>query len=199
MRCANFRSVRCWIPLAGLLALAAGLPACTSQFFSYITEERQGNVQFLFVNNTDARAAFTFGTFDSLDRDPPGTVTVQQLRLESGASSGGVSIPCRRDAAIATAQLVTRVVQTDADRTLQNFDADAFDETVHFSTAPANSAAAALPNAGTAAGVNKQLGVDFTCGDTLIFTFQNDPDAPGGYRIDFSVIRDVEPDDQSRS
>ncbi|QOJ13408.1 MAG: hypothetical protein HRU75_01600 [Planctomycetia bacterium] len=183
-----------WVAAAAMLSLCS----CTAGFLSYITEERQGNVFVIFVNNAPARAAFTFGSYDSLDRNPPGAVALQQLRIEANSSAAQVTLPCRRDIAVATAALIKRAIDTDADRNLTNFIADAFGETVHFSTAPANSDASSLPTAGEANGRNMRLGVDFTCGDTLIFTFEEDPDAPGGFRIDFEVIPDVEPDDDDR-
>ena len=48
----------------------------------------------------------------------------------------------------------------------------------------------AVATVGTAVGLNKLVGVDFSCGDELIFTFRPDPDAEGGFRIDFQLIHD---------
>ncbi|MBL8878739.1 MAG: hypothetical protein JNG88_06420 [Phycisphaerales bacterium] len=182
------------------LALVAGaallcMGGCGPNFANYITEERSGNLQFQFINNTSARAAFSFGTYDKLDRDPPGTVQIQQLRVEAHTSSAPATVLCRREASVGTADFVQRVIVTNADAVV-GFDADAFDDVIHFSTSPPDSDTAALPTAGTALGVEKRLGVDFTCGDRLIFTLQEDPDAPGGFRVDFSVIPDLEDDSQ---
>lgn len=171
------------------------LGGCGPNFANYITEERSGNVQFQFINNTSARAVFSFGTYDKLDRNPPGTVQIQQLRLEANTSSTPATLVCRREASVATADFVQRVIVTNADA-VAGFDADAFDDVIHFSTSPSDSDSAGLATAGTALGVEKRLGVDFTCGDRVIFTFQEDPDAPGGFRVDFSVIPDLEDDAQ---
>jgi hypothetical protein len=184
-----------WRTGAGLLLLVVCpfLVSCGPSFINYLTEERTGNIQFQFINNTSARAAFSFGTYDKLDRDPPGEVTIQQLRLAANTSSAPISVPCRREAAVGTADFVQRVIVTNADATA-GFDADAFSPVVHFSTSPADSDTAALPTAGSARGMERRLGVDFTCGDRLIFTLQEDPDAPGGFRIDYQVIPDIEDD-----
>lgn len=176
-----------------LLLLCLLLASCGPNFINYLTEERSGNIQFQFINNTSVRAAFSFGTYDKLNRDPPGEVTIQQLRLAANTASAAITVPCRREAAVATADFVQRVIVTNADATA-GFDANAFSAVVHFSTSPADSDTAALPTAGTARGMERRLGVDFTCGDRLIFTFQEDPDAPGGFRIDFQVIPDIEDD-----
>lgn len=175
--------------LAVLAAVAAGLSmgGCSGEFFRNQTAERTGNIQFVFINNTPYRASFSFGTWDSLDRDPPGVVALQQLRVEANTTRQGIQLPCRRNSAIGTEEFVTRVVATSADD-VDNFDPDAFDVDVHFSSAPIDSDAAALPTVGLAKGVEKLLGIDYACQDTLIFTFEQDPDAAGGFRIDFSVI-----------
>ncbi len=81
------------------------------------------------------------------------------------------------------------MIATNADKT-DTFDADAFDTVVHFSSAPSDSNAAALPTEGTALGREVLLGVDYSCADEIIFTFVQDPDAVGGFRIDFEVILD---------
>ena len=49
--------------------------------------------------------------------------------------------------------------------------------------------AAALATAGTAEGIEVRLGVDYACGDQLIFTFVEDAEANGGFRIEYSLLR----------
>lgn len=169
------------------------LCGCTGELISNLTEERAGNVSVQFINNTDFRASFSFGTYDALDRDPPGAVTLEQLRVEAGASTAPDTLTCRRDTTIGTDEFVERVLATDADE-VGDFDADAFNALVHFSDAPIDSDAAALPTIGTADGRRTRLGVDYTCGDLLIFTFNADDAAPGGFRIDLVVVPDVEDD-----
>jgi hypothetical protein len=89
--------------------------------------------------------------------------------------------------------MLQRVLDTDGD-SAATFNPDAFVEGVNFSSAPLGSDADALPTAGTAEPVEVLLGVDYTCNDQLIFTFVEDPAARGGFRIEFSVIRDAEDD-----
>ncbi len=120
---------------------------------------------------------------------PPGPVTIQQPRIEAGQSTQ-FTLDCRRNVAIGTQELVRRIIDTDSDQNA-NFDNDAFDDVVHFSNAPANSPAAALPTVGTAEGREVLIGIDFSCNDLLIFTLEEDPNAPGGFRIDFAVAPDV--------
>lgn len=180
----------------GKAALAVTLMlslSCTGEFIANQTEERTGNVSVQFVNNTPFRASFSFGSYDSLDRDPPGAVTLQQSRLEGMTNSAPVQLICRRDVSIGTDEFLQRVLDTNADN-VATFDEEAFSAVVNFSSAATDSDAAALPTEGTALGRNFRLGVDYTCGDLLIFTFTQDVVRPGGFRIDFTVVPDVEAD-----
>ncbi|MFO0840005.1 MAG: hypothetical protein U1D55_15970 [Phycisphaerae bacterium] len=172
--------------------VAAGLLAscgCSPEFIANQTQQRTGNINVVFINNTTARAIFSFGTYDALDLDPPGPATLQQSRLGAFNSSAPVQIPCRRNMAVGTKDFIDRVIAVKGDETA-NFDAEAFDTVVRFSLAPIGSDAEGLPTAGTSAGRGVRLGVDYTCEDRLIFTFEQDATAPGGFRIDFAVIQD---------
>ncbi|MGD8454044.1 MAG: hypothetical protein PVJ57_19700 [Phycisphaerae bacterium] len=178
------------VSLACVLTLGAG---CSSALWFYLTEDRSGTISVIFVNDTDYRAVFSFGTYDALDRNPPGTAQLVQLRLEAHDTSSASSLTCRRNMAVGTEEFRQRVVDTDADN-VTGFDADAFNDDVYFSDQPVDSDLAAVPTAGTALGIEKIIGVDYECGDTLIFTFVQDPDAPGGFRIDYTLIRAAEPE-----
>jgi hypothetical protein len=182
-------SVSVWTALTGLAALTA---SCSSELIANQTAVRQGNVAFQFVNTTPFRASFTYGTYDALDRNPPGAPNIQQLRLEGFQTTAPTDVTCARNAAIASQSLVDRVIDTDGHLAV-NFDREAFNAVVNFSSADEDSDAAALPTEGTAEGVELLLGVDFGCRDRLIFTFVQDPAAPGGFRIDFSLLRDRDP------
>jgi hypothetical protein len=83
------------------------------------------------------------------------------------------------------------VIETEADLSADEFVPEAFDTVVHFSSAPAGSTGEGLPTQGTAEGIERLLGVDYSCEDQLVFTFVQDPDAPGGFRIDYQVIVDT--------
>lgn len=171
----------------GLVATGTG---CSHELFMYLTQERTGNVTIVFINDTPYRASFSYGGWNSLERNPPGAVNFQQLRLEAKSTHEPVDLACTRDISIATEEFYQRALDRNAHEAV-DFDPDAFDTVVHFSDAPVESPLAAAPTVGTALGQTWRLGVDFACGDELIFTFVEDPDAPGGFRIDFAVIRAV--------
>jgi hypothetical protein len=162
---------------------------CSPELLRYLTAERTGNISVLFINDTGYRASFSYGVFDSLDRNPPGSMQFQQLRLEKKSTSDVITLTCARNLAIGTQEFYQRGLDQDVQHG-SGFDPDAFDTVVHFSDAPADSELAAAATVGTAEGAGKLLGVDFTCADEIIFTFVEDPAAPGGFRIDFAVIVD---------
>jgi hypothetical protein len=176
-----------------LLALMTVGVSCTADLVANNTEELAGNIAVSFINNTSSRASFSFGTWNSLDRIAPGPISLQQLRLEARETSAVATLPCRRNFAIGSQELIQRVIDTDG-TTIAGFDAEAFVSVVNFSSAAVDSDAAALPTEGTAEPSSVLLGVDFKCGDQLFFTFEEDPDAPGGFRIDFSLISSEEDD-----
>lgn len=175
---------------AGLLAGAtwAAIHGCTTSLLLNQTASLDGDVTIVVINDTPFRAAFTLGVFNDLEREPIGMVQFEQPRLEPGESLPPGTFPCTRDVAIGTDKLIRRILDTNADEQQANFDPDAFTAVVHFSDAPADSDLAALPTVGTAEGVVRRIGVDHSCGDQLIFTLRQDPDAPGGFRIDFQVL-----------
>ena len=169
---------------AGLLG--AGGCSFSPEFIANNVAERAGPVFFTFTNNTRFRASFSFGVYDDLDRTR-GAVVIQQQRIEAQSTIAPVQIACRRNSVIGTTELIRRAIEADFEDDA-NFDADAFVAVVNFSSAPADSDAAALPTQGTAEGRNLLLGVDYACGDRLLITFEEDPDAVGGFRIDFAAV-----------
>ncbi|MBU0640747.1 MAG: hypothetical protein KKB50_17930 [Planctomycetes bacterium] len=176
--------------VSSLLVVAAvvlPLCGCTAELWDYLTEERAGNIAVTFVNDTPYRASFSFGTWDDLDRTP-GATELYQLRLEGNTVSDVALLTCRRNMAIGTQAYLDRVLDVRANDT-PSFDADAFSTVVHFSSAPADAADAALPTVGTGQGIEKLLGIDYSCESQLIFTFVADPDAVGGFRIDYALLR----------
>lgn len=171
-------------PAAGLLAHGGCFAG--SDFYQNNTTLRTGTLELIFINTTRFRASFTFGSYDALDKTP-GAAVVQQLRVEAQSTSAPQSVACRRNAVVGTTELIRRAVDADFEDD-DAFDADAFVEVVNFSSAPADDPAAGQPTEGFARGINRLLGVDFDCRDRLFFTFVEDPDSPGGFRIDFSEI-----------
>ena len=179
-------------PVGILMMLSVGLVSfggwgCAPELMQNQTAPLGGNVSVIFVNETSFRASYTFGTFDDLARKPAGPVNFLQNRLTAGLSSAPSSLICARNMAIGTTKLLERVIDTDGDLSV-NFDPDAFSVTVNFSDAPDGSDLEAVATVGTAVGVNRLVGVDYSCGDELIFTFRQDPDAEGGFRVDFQLI-----------
>jgi hypothetical protein len=172
--------------LAGAFAAASG---CLQTTLLNLTKERTGNILMAFVNTTNADAGFTLGTWDAWDRTP-GPINMQQTTVRAHSASAAATIGCARNAAIATQDLVDRVIATKTDVTDTTFNPDLFDSVVRFTLAASDSSGANLPTAGTAVGVELLLGVDYSCGDEIVFTLVEDPAAPGGFRVDHEVILD---------
>lgn len=171
-----------------LVTLVATLTAgCTGDLIANLTEERGDDITAIFINNTAYRASFFVGSYDSLVRLPPGPIEWEQLRLEGMTSTEPIAFPCRSQLAIGTDELIQRALDTDV-LDANEFDANVFSATVAFSSAPAGSPSASLPTIGTALGIEVQKGVDFGCADQLIFTFEEDDTAPGGFRVDYELL-----------
>jgi hypothetical protein len=180
--------------VAGLLLVCAVLAGgCPNDFLANQIEERSGQVSIIIINNTPFRASFTLGGYDALVRNPPDAPELEQQRLEAMNATSPISLSCARHIAIGTAELVTRVIETDG-QLESGFDDDAFSEYVNFSSAPVDDEAAALPTEGRADGREVRLGVDYGCGDQLIFTFEQDAAAPGGFRIEYSLLETADDD-----
>jgi hypothetical protein len=181
----------------GLVGCVAALGwvqcGCNQTIVANLTKEKTGNITVSFNNTTDFAAGFSYGTWDEWDRSP-GAVNFRQLSVDGHAVSSQVTIACARNLAVGTQLLYDRVVDTKADDTT-SFIPEIFDTVVHFSQNLEDSSTTGLPTAGTAEGLELLLGVDYSCGDQVIFTFVEDPDAPGGYRIDHEVIQDRLPNE----
>lgn len=163
---------------------------CSGDFIANMTEERTGNITVVFINDTPFRANFSFGTFDSLDRNPPAAPTFQQQRVEANTTSATQTVGCRRNFAIGTAEFLERALVTGATNTA-SFDADLFIEGIAFSSAAPGSDAADLPTDGTGPSFEALLGVDFTCQDQLIVTFSQDATTSTGFRVSLQVLPDL--------
>lgn len=184
------RSVVTGLALAGGLVGLLGMSTGCGEFWVYISKERTGNISVQFINATDYRASFSYGAYDAWENE--GEVQLQQLSVSPNTTSAVQTLTCRRNVAVGTQDFVDRVLETEADEGLAGFDPDRFDTTVHFSDAPTGSDAEFLPTVGTALGAEALIGNDYSCGDLLVFTFVEDPDEEGGFRIDLEVILDVD-------
>lgn len=164
------------------------MSGCGGTVVANLVKERTGNITIRFINDSDYRAAFSYGTWDEWDRSP-GPINFEQTIVGPRVTLAPVTLPCARNFAIGTQKLVDRVLLTDADDT-DDFNPDAFDVVVHFSHGTSDTDVEAVPTRGTALGIEKLLGVDYSCQDQLVVTFVEDPDAEGGFRIDFEVLLD---------
>lgn len=154
-------------------------------------------IQIGFVNNTNARAIFSFGSYDALDQETVPTNS-GQLRLEANSSSAQIAQPCRRVFSVGGAELIRLLNENQSNPSINITDPRAVVDGVNFSTAPLGDPLEAEPTEGTSLGREVLLGVDFTCSRTnildttgtglLIFTFEEDAGAPGGFRIDFQFV-----------
>ncbi len=154
-------------------------------------------IRVAFINNTPFRAIFTFGAYDQLDKEGVPT-NIGQLRLEGNSTSQTFTQPCRRTFSVGGDELI-RLIEENRRSTLINItDERALVRGVNFSGAPLGDPLAAEPTEGTAVGSVKLVGVDFTCErkdirditgtGLLIFTFEPDATAPGGFRIDYQFF-----------
>ncbi len=179
---------------ARLIGLAAGLAliaGCTGDLIRNLTEEAQGNIGVQFINNTPFRAVFSFATYDALDRDPPGPMDFRQQAVEGNTSTAPANLACGRNLGIGTQAMINRATLV-GEPSQAGFNGQQFNVVVNFSAAAAGTSAANLPTAGTAEGREVRLGVDYSCGDLAIFTFEQDANAPGGFRIDYNLIQNDE-------
>ncbi len=200
-----------WAALA-LVAFAGGLvfscatpaalfnnTAATANFVGPTGTPTPRAIQVGFVNNTPFRAIFTFGAYDQLNTDTLPT-TFGQLRLEGNTASGQVGQPCRKTFSVGGDELIRLIELNRNNPTIEPniTDERALIRGVNFSSAPIGDPLAAEPTEGTALGLVLTAGNDYTCARTdirqttgnglLIFTFEQDAGAPGGFRIDFSFI-----------
>lgn len=136
-----------------------------------------------FINNTPFRAIFTFGSYDPLDKNTTPT-GFGQLRLASGATSPLQTQPCKKSFSVGGEELI-RLIDV---RNLTVNDPRALIDGVNFSAAPVGDPLEAEPTEGTALGRVDRAGVDFTCESVLIYSFNQDATAPGGFRIDLQVL-----------
>ncbi len=189
-------------PTGRVLALVAGfllVPGCTLEGFLNRTDSFGGDlagdrglVGVVVINNTDARAIFTMGTYDDLDQF---TVPDSELfgaesdgqRLEAGGDTSIVTLDCARVFSIGGDGLIRAIKDNDPDFP------DALDEPavvpgVYFSSSSLDSEFAALQSAGTAAPFEARLGVDFPCDALLIVRLELNDVGPEEFRIDFEII-----------
>lgn len=150
-----------------------------------------------FINNTNFRAIFTFGAYDQLDQATVPT-NLGQVRLEASTSSPTFTQPCRRTFSVGGAELIRLVKENQNAPQVNITDERALIDGVNFSGAPLGDPLEAEPTEGRAVGSVRLVGVDYSCARTdirettgtglLLFTFEQDADSPGGFRIDYQFV-----------
>ncbi len=173
------------------------LPAAQSDFVGPFGQVATRAVQVGFINNTPFRAIFTFGSYNPLDQDGLPT-NFGQRRIEGNTATDVVAAPCRKTFSIGGEELIRLIDQNRNNPAITITDERALVEGVFFSSAPLGDPLEAEPTEGTAQAINLLNGVDFTCvrkdifdttgAGLLTFTFEEDPAAPGGFRIDYSFL-----------
>lgn len=150
-----------------------------------------------FINNTNFRAIFTFGSYDQLNQETVPT-NIGQVRLEANSTSTTFTQPCRRTFSVGGAELIRLIKENRNSPQVNIIDERALVVGVNFSGAALGDPLEAEPTEGTADGSVKLVGVDYTCARTdirqqtgtglLVFTFEPDAGATGGFRIDYQFF-----------
>ena len=162
----------------------------TGDFFIQQTKKIDGQIGVIFSNSTAYNVSFSWGTWNDLDRRTPRPVELDQLRVNPNETLPVRGLACARDLAIGTEEFVDWVWLSD-EPDADGFELELVNATVSFSDADGGTPAADLPTVGTAAGLHLRVGLDYSCDDQILVTFLEDPDAAGGFRMDYTVIRDV--------
>lgn len=202
------RFARRWWLVSAVTLLSAGTAACTTTALSNMTaatsDFAQGlgiptprTIQVGFINNTPFRAIFTFGAYDLYDQESV-PFSFSHLRLEGNTTGAQIPMACMQAFSVGGDDLVRSIQEHEADPNVNVTDPQALIRGVNFSGAPPNDPLAAEPTEGTAQGIVVRSGTDFTCARTdirettgtglLLFTFEQDAAAPGGFRIDYTFI-----------
>lgn len=181
--------MRFWRPL-WLVPTALLLAGCGT-FWINNTDELEGNVSIAFVNNTLADAVFTIGSWNELDRQGERPVDYLQPRINQLSRADGITLTCARNLAIGTQDLVDWMLLSEA-LDDADFDPALLNADVFFSGEAPGTPGFNAPTDGRATGLQLRLGLDYSCGDLIVFTFEDDPETEGGVRIDYEVIRDVD-------
>jgi len=182
------------LPLAPLM-LALWLGGCGTSVQNQTaslggsTAGSRGSVRALFINNTEYRAVFTFGTYDQTDRltQPDFEqfgVKDREQTLDGGETSDYISLRCGRVFSIGSPGLLD-VLPTDADP--DTISEEALAEGVTFYNVSDPDATNPV-DVGTAAPLEAQIGVDFNCGALLVIYLEPADVGENAFRIDVNVV-----------
>lgn len=149
----------------------------------------RGTVRVLCINNTEARAVFTFGTFDQTDR--LSVPSFQQFGLDasedvlnSDTESEILEFPCGRVFAVGSPRLLEFI---DANASDADTIAAAMVEGIDFYDTSTDDATEP-PLLGSAPPFEALLGIDFPCNSLLILYLEPAVGAADPFRIDFQLI-----------
>lgn len=181
------------IATAAVATAALALVGC-GEFWLNNTKKLEGTVTVSFVNNTESDAVLTAAVWNDLDRPSERAVQFVQPRVLRLSRTDDFTLACARNLAIGTQQMVDWVLESTALEDPE-FDPAALNADVFFNREDDGSPAENAPVDGRAAGVGLLVGVDYSCGDRIVFTFEEDADVDGGFRVDYAVIRDENRDD----
>jgi len=168
-----------------------GIPNNTSSLGGDVPG-RRGNIRVTFINNTDFRAIFTYGTYDpsfedfqplfgqfSVDPDPAN-------RLEGNSESNVITFnQCGRVFSLGGAQLIDRIREAGLATGLSE---EALQPGIAFSDKPLDDPEAGQATAGRAPEVVTFQGTEYQCESLLIYTLEADPTQPSGFRVDLEVV-----------
>jgi hypothetical protein len=189
---------------SGATFVAAGVAvlcvSCTEDLYRNLTSPlgegqvgSRGSVSATFVNNTPFRAIFTVATFNHFDQNSIPSTPEQFAdgsdgtnQLEGNSAVGPFTFQCDRALSIGGIQMLERL--TDSTDDLSTLNEDALATGVGFSAAAVGDNLATLPTEGTAEPLDVWQGAEFQCESLIVITFEQDPNAPGGFRIDHEVI-----------
>jgi len=193
-----------WKPLRTTLAIACVATACascTEDVYLNLTSPlgdgdqvgSRSDFSATFVNNTPYRAIFTVAAFNHFNQQAVPN-DVQQFAdgqddtavLEGNTAAGPFTFQCNRALSIGGIQMLERLVDSAVDPSQLN--QDALMTGVGFSAAALGDPLATLPTEGTADPLDIWQGSAFQCESLIVVTFEQDPNAPGGFRIDYDVI-----------
>lgn len=205
-----------WV-LGGL----AGMPGCTGAYEAFLnntaslggsTPGQRGSLAVAFINRTPYRAVFTFGTYDPQDEnsvpifsqfyvDPIRTPDGFNRGLEGNESSGVISFLsggrafCGRMLSLGGEEMIRRIRSFNATRLNDGVapDAAALKPGIAFSGKPIDDTTAPPDDFARRDAVDTLQGASYPCGALVIYTFEVDPQAPQGIRIDMEFI----PEDQT--
>lgn len=146
----------------------------------------RGEIQVVFFNNTPNQPAFTFGTYDDMDRENEPDfaqfgLDTNDLQLEPGATSAILGLQCGRVFAIGSPDLLSLIDKNLPDAELET---DALVEGIEFYDNTEE-----LPVAeGSAPPFEARLGVDFPCSALLLIYLEIDDSGSNEFRVAFQLI-----------